>query len=244
MMDSIQYGNRRIDFKIKRVHRRRNVGIHVDPGAVTVFSPQDLDDDKIRAIVKKKARWIIEKEERIKRNNQSNSSKEFVSGESFPYLGRCYRLKVIKSLLPGDRECRLVNGRFLVVVNGNSGGKNDGTAVRKALVGWYLAHAETKIKERVSRFAPLIGKGPSSIKIKNQTKRWGSCSRSGIIRFNWKIVMAPISIMDYVIVHELCHLIYPHHSTKFWQKVRTIIPDYAQRRMRLKEISSQIGDFD
>ena len=102
------------------------------------------------------------------------------------------------------------------------------TAVKKALMEWYLEHAEEKIKERVSRFAQLIGKWPASIEIKNQEKRWGSCSRSGIIRFNWKIIMAPISVMDYVIVHELCHLIYPHHSSQFWQKVQSIIPDYKR----------------
>jgi len=244
-MDYIQYGNRRINFKIKRGKRIATVGIQVNPvGAVTVFSPQELDDDKIREIIKKKAGWIVGKEEFIKRNNRPNSIKEFVSGESFPYLGRYYRLKVARALPDGEEGCRLVNGRFLVGVNGNAGGENSSTAVKKALRGWYLAHAETKIKERVSRFAQLIGQEPVLVRVKNQERRWGSCSRSGIIRFNWKIVMAPISVMDYVIVHELCHLMYPHHSAKFWQKVRTIIPDYAQRRMRLKEISSQIIDFD
>lgn len=153
-------------------------------------------------------------------------------------------MKVLKSLPPCDGECRLVNGRFLVEVNGKSGSNNGNTTVKEALIEWYLVHAETKIKERVSRFAQLIGQEPVLVRVKNQERRWGSCSRSGIIRFNWKIVMAPISVMDYVIVHELCHLMYPHHSAKFWQKVRTILPDYVQRRIRLKEISSQIRDFD
>jgi predicted metal-dependent hydrolase len=107
-----------------------------------------------------------------------------------------------------------------------------------------VEHAEEKIKERVNRFAPLIGKWPVSIKVKNQEKRWGSCSQGGIIRFNWKIVMVPISVMDYVITHELCHLIYPHHSIQFWQKVQSIIPDYEKKRHWLKEFSLQTVGLD
>ena len=140
----------------------------------------------------------------------------------------------MKAITGDEKKCRLVNGRFLVEGDGHSDGENGSSSVKRALIEWYLEHAEEKIRERVNRFAPLIGKWPVSIKIKNQEKRWGSCSRSGIIRFNWKIIMAPISVMDYVIVHELCHLIYPHHSSQFWQKVQSIIPDYEKKRHWLK----------
>ncbi len=192
-------------------------------------------------IVRKKARWILEKKEQVESNRHSNPTKEFVSGESFPYLGKYYRLKVMKSFTETEEKCRLVNGRFLVEVNGKSGGEHGRTAIKKALMEWYFQHAEEKIGERASRFARLIGKWPASINIKNQEKRWGSCSRTGIIRFNWKIIMAPISIMDYVIVHELCHLIHPHHSPHFWQKVQSVIPDYKIKRDWLKENSLLIN---
>jgi predicted metal-dependent hydrolase len=91
-----------------------------------------------------------------------------------------------------------------------------------------LEHAKEKIRERVDRFAQQIGRWPANIEVKNQERRWGSWSHKGNIRFNWKIIMAPISVMDYVIVHELCHLIHSHHSTEFWQKVQSIIPDYKK----------------
>jgi predicted metal-dependent hydrolase len=240
----IQYGNRKINFEIKRGNRKKTVGIHVNPTAsITVLSPRCLDEEKIRMILHKKARWIFEKQEQIKKNRNSNSEKQFVSGESFPYLGRYYRLKLMKLFTEIDGKCRLVNGRFLVEVNGKSDSESDRTAVKKALMDWYLEHAEDKIRERVSRLAKLIGKWPASIKIKNQEKRWGSCSRKGIIRFNWKIIMVPISIMDYVIVHELCHLIYPHHSSEFWQKVQSIISDYKKRRDWLKKNSLQMDSL-
>jgi len=242
-MNTIQYGNRVIQYDIKKGKRKKTVAIHINPMAtVTVFSPWHLDDEKIRMIVRKKAQWILEKQEKIERNRYSNPMKEFVSGESFPYLGKLYRLKVMKTAEDTVRKCRLVNGRFLVEINGNHEAEVNRTVVKKALVDWYLERAEAKIKERVDRFSERIGKWPVSVKIKNQERRWGSCSRNGSIRFNWKIIMAPISIMDYVIVHELCHLIYPHHSPQFWQKVQSAISDYQKRRKWLKENSLQI-DF-
>jgi hypothetical protein len=243
-MSYIPYGNRKINFEVKRGNRKKTVAIHVSPNAlVTVLVPQYLDEEKIRMIVQKRAHWIIERQEQIKKNKDSNSVKEFVSGESFPYLGKYYRLKVMKSTTDTEEKCRLVGGRLVVEVNAKSDSENDRKAIKAALMDWYLQHAEEKIKERVSRFARLIGKRPNSTKIKNQEKRWGSCSRTGIIRFNWKIIMAPISIMDYVIVHELCHLFYPHHSPQFWQRVQSIIPDYKKRQHWLKENSLQMDSL-
>ncbi len=240
-MNTIQYGNRVIQYNIKKGNREKTVAIHINPMAtVTVYSPCHLDDEKIRMIVRKKARWILEKQEQVGSNKHSNQIKEFVSGESFPYLGKYYRLKVIKTSNETTGKCRLTNGRFLVEINGNHDVEVNRMAVKKALMDWYLERAETKIKERVDRFSQQIGKWPVSIKIKNQERRWGSCSGNGMIRYNWKIIMAPISVIDYVIVHELCHLIYPHHSTHFWKKVQSVIPDYRRKRDWLKTNSLQI----
>ena len=245
-MKFVQFGNRRIHFEIiKKGNRIKTVAIHINPtGYITVLSPQSLDEESIQKILYKRGKWIIEKQKLIDKNRDANIIKQFVSGESFPYLGRYYRLKVRKQLSEDEKKCRLVNGRFLVEGDGHSESENSSSTVKRALIEWYIGHAEEKIEERVNRFAPLIGKWPVSIKIKNQEKRWGSCSRGGIIRFNWKIVMAPISVMDYVIAHELCHLIYPHHSIQFWQKVQSIIPDYEKKRHWLKEFSFQIVGLD
>lgn len=241
-MSYVQYGNRRINFEIKRGNRRKTVAIHVNPtGSVTVLSPRSIDEEKIRTVLLKKTRWIIEKQEQIKKNRNINPVKQFVSGESFPYLGKYYRLKVMRSIPVTEGKCRLVNGRLVVEVNGKSDNENGRTAIKKVLMGWYHKHAEEKIGERASRFARLIGKWPTSVKIKNQERRWGSCSRNGEIRFNWKIIMAPHSVIDYVVTHELCHLVYTHHSTHFWQKVQSIIPDYKKRRDWLKENSLLIN---
>jgi hypothetical protein len=243
-MDVIEFGSQKINFEIKRGNRKKSVAIRVHPEAtVTVFTPRHLGIERIRTIVRKKARWIIEKQGQMERSGHSTPMKEFVSGESFPYLGKYYRLKVVRSIQETEGKCRLVNGRLVVEVNGKSDSENNNAAIKKALIDWYLRHAEDKIGERASRISRLIGRWPASINIKNQEKRWGSCSRTGFIRFNWKIIMAPISVIDYVIVHELCHLIYPHHSFHFWQKVRSVIPDYKKRRDWLKKNSLQMDSL-
>jgi len=241
-MSYVQYGKRRINFEIKRGNRKKTVAIHVNPMApITVLSPRCLDEEKIRMVLLRKARWIIEKQEQIKKIRNSDSVKQFVSGESFPYLGRYYRLKVMKSIVETEEKCTLVGGRLVVEVNGKSDSENGLTAIKKALMDWYIQHAEDKIGERASRFARLIGRWPTSVKIKNQERRWGSCSRNGEIRYNWKIIMAPPSVIDYVVTHELCHLFFTHHSTHFWRKVQSIIPDYKKRRDWLKENSLLIN---
>lgn len=244
-MIQIQYGNRKIDFQIKRSNRRKTVGIKIDPRAgVVIYSPQSLGMDKIKDVVRKRAQWIIDKQEVIKKHSQLVSVKDFVSGEAFPYLGRQYRLKVIKSASEKQERCKLKNGRFMVEINRRLNGKKTKENVRKALIGWYVEHAVDKIPERVRIYARRIGESPQKIEIKNHKRRWGSCSHYGVVRFNWKIIMAPVTVLDYVIVHELCHLICPDHSVRFWQKVQTIIPDYTNRREKLREYSLQAGSFD
>jgi predicted metal-dependent hydrolase len=243
-MRHIQYGNRKISFRIERSNRRKTLGIYISPKSdVVVRSPRFLEVDKILEIVKKRARWIIEKQELVKNHGDMGSAKEFVSGESFPYLGKQYRLKLIKSVSK-EEKCKLINGRFLVEVNWELKGQGIKRTVRKTLMDWYLRRAEEKIPERVKLYARQIGKWPERVEIKNHKRQWGSCSHKGIVRFNWKIIMVPVTILDYVIVHELCHLIYQHHSSQFWQKVQTIVPDYAKRRDKLREYSLQIGSFD
>jgi len=108
---------------------------------------------------------------------------------------------------------------------------------------WYLERAEEKIPQRARLYARQIGAWPEKVEIKNYKKQWGSYSHNGVIRFNWKIITAPVTILGYVIVHELCHLIYPNHSAQFWQKIQTTIPNYRNRRNKLKKDSLQIGIF-
>src|SRR3990167_380363 len=170
-MNSIQYGNRKIIFKIERSNRRKTVGIYINPSAdVVVYSPLFLEVSKIEEIVRKKARWIIKKQELIKNQRHPGSSKEFVSGEAFLYLGRQYRLKVIRSVSEKEESCKLINGRFLANINSHLNGERVKESVRQALVDWYLNRAQEKIPERVKLYARQMGKWPERVEIKNHKR--------------------------------------------------------------------------
>lgn len=241
-MRHIQYGNTTIAFTVRRTRRKKTIALQVQPDLqVVILVPPFLRDETVKQLVLKRARWIVEKREKLKRLRANMPKKEFVSGEAFPYLGRRYRLKVIRSEKEKGMPCLLTTGRFVVQIDKRLNVKMEAEAVRQKLAAWYRDRAIVKIPERVERFAGLVGKIPKEIVIRNQEKRWGSCSRSDILRFNWKIIMAPVSVLDYVVVHELCHLVHSNHSPEFWHVVESIIPDYQEKRNWLKANSTLLS---
>src|SRR4030042_1989255 len=110
--------------------------------------------------------------------------------------------------------------------------------IREVLTKWYYSRATEIILQRIKRYSHLLNLEPKKILIRNQNKRWGSCSRSGVLRFNWRISMAPVSIVDYVVVHEICHLNEKNHSGEFWRQVALVLPDYKKRRQWLRDSSA------
>lgn len=234
-MEKIKFGSARLEYCIRRGKRKNTVAIHVtSPTQVIVLAPSTLGEDKIKEIVKKKARWILEKQKHLKKLELLFPKKEFTSGEQVLFLGRRYRLKIIRSA-EGERSGLHVSGRkILVTIDHRLTEEEKKESIKEALVEWYFSEAERIIGERVDRYGSFFEVVPELIKIKDQQKRWGSCSQNGILRFNWRIVMAPISIIDYVVVHELCHLKVKNHTQKFWKLVSLAIADYKKRREWLK----------
>ena len=229
----VMYGSSRIEFSIVEGNRK-TVSVIVDPvEGVIVKAPRKTNESQIQEIVTKKAPWILEKLKGIQELVRVPPEKEFVSGESFPYLGRNYRLKVNRTG-PEASKIGLVGGRFVINVDPSVSDEIKAKTVRSALVKWYVDHARVRFIERVTMYAPKVDAHPSRVVIKKQLKRWGSCTKNGRVNFNWKIIMAPMSIVDYVVVHELCHLREPSHSSAFWILLRSVVPDYEERRNWLR----------
>ena len=112
---------------------------------------------------------------------------------------------------------------------------SESAVIKDAIEKWYRERAREVITDKVTYFQRFIGKSVGEIRIKEQKSRWGSCSSQGNLNFNWKIVMAPDEIIDYLVVHELCHRLPMNHSKEFWDSVGKIIPDYKKREKWLKE---------
>lgn len=214
--------------EIIRTERRKTADIRVEEGAVSVVVPTNLALSRIDELLKDKRTWIREKLS-LQQEAQPVSEKQFVSGESFPYLGRNYRLKVHDGPF---QPVKLLRGYLHVSVP--SGSKSP-QMVRNALIRWYKAQAERKLLEKAARLAPVIGVKPKSVSVRSFKSRWGSCSAKGDIQFNWRVVMAPNSVCDYVVIHELCHLVHHDHSTDFWGLLARHNPNFAVQKGWLKE---------
>ena len=195
---------------------------------MSIIVPQNITTEKIDQLLAARRLWIKEKIA-LQREMGFANDKEFVSGESFPYLGRNYRLKVKSGNLA---PVRLIEGRLLVTIPASC---EQPHLVRNALVWWYKRQAEHKLQEKVKRFAPIVGVEPSGIGIKTFKSRWGSCTAKGKVEFNWLIMMAPNRMADYVVIHELCHLIRHDHSPAFWTEVARVMPEYKKCREWLRE---------
>ncbi len=234
---SISFGSKQILFEIRHSKKRKTVSIFVDPvEGVYIRAPWSIKRSIIEKIVHAKARWILEKQNKIKEIEQVNKKKEFVSGEALLYLGRQYRLKLEKR----KPEVAQRAGYFIVGMQYKNGKESKKKVIRKNLIKWYKIHAKTILSQRMKLYAKKIKlEEPKIIIISTYAKRWGSCSSKGVVRFNWHIIMAPMTLIDYVVVHELCHLKYKNHSSDFWKYLGTILSDYEIRRERLRKEGSK-----
>ncbi|WP_237673399.1 M48 family metallopeptidase [Vreelandella profundi] len=214
--------------EVIRTNRRKSADIRVEEGAVSIVVPANTPPEKIDQLLASKRRWIKEKIALQQELNPA-STKHYVSGEAFSYLGRNYRLKVEQG---NYSPVKLINGRLLVTI---PQGNDQPHMVRNALVRWYKRQAEQKLQGKVERFSSLVGVEPAGVGIKTFKSRWGSCTAKGKLEFNWQVMMAPNRMVDYVVIHELCHLIRHDHSPEFWREMARVMPDYQQCREWLRD---------
>jgi len=230
-MYSITLGDMKINYKIVRSNRK-TMGLIVDPDeGVIIRSPKNVSEEKIKEVVKKKSSWLLQKLDKVAEIKPAPTPLEFMSGEKLMYLGRRYRLKV-KEYNKKKVKVKFYQGMFIVKEPINLDKRRE--VIRDKIIAWYRQQADHKIKERVDKYKGKIGVDPNMIRVKKQKKRWGSCSSKGNLNFNWKLIMAPMSIVDYLVIHELVHLKHSNHSREFWQTVEAVIGDYEQRQEWLR----------
>ena len=227
---TVTWGETRLPYTIRRsARRKKTVAVTVDPaGCILVVAPERLATDRLDAIVTRKAKWIVRRIRDVEGHGPPLAPREFVSGESVMYLGRHYRLKVHSD---GSGAAKLRGG--WLHVNAPSGAQQAGH-VRAALVSWFRSHAAARLPERVAAWRAKAGVPLPRIIIADQQKRWGSCDQRGTIRLNWRIIQAPMPLVDYVVVHELVHLRHRGHGRDYWQAVGRVMPDYERRREDLR----------
>lgn len=232
----LQYGSRKIEYTV-HYSNRKTLGIIVRPNqTVKVRIPINANPDKVENIVRKKAPWIISSLEYFETLLPKLPAKNYVSGESYYYLGRHYRLKVQKSNL---EDVRLNKNNIIV----HTKYKSNIRAVQVLINNWYKYRAEKKFKER---FAICLGSFKKYnnivpyLSIRKMKTRWGSCNAKNKIILNLHLIKTPIRCIDYVIMHELCHLIYRNHEKRFYALLSKLMPDWRERKELLERNSYKI----
>ena len=230
----IWFGTTTIGYSISRSGNRNTIAVTVHPdGTASVVAPTATSSTKIAEAIAKKAEWILQQQEYF-RHQHNGYAKQFVSGESFFYLGRQYKLKVKQIQTNGHPDqVQLVRGQLYVVIPCTSDSTVYATAVRDGLIRWYRNKAREHIPQIATLFSRRLGLPYTTIQVREMKQRWGSAGANGRLSFNWRIIMAPRRLMEYVVAHELCHLRYPAHSRDFWRLLERTIPDYERRRVQL-----------
>ena len=206
---------------IKQIIRsnRRTLALQITPDAsLIVRAPKKVSEKTILKFVQKKIKWILHHQKLARESYRPSVKREFVDGEEFLYLGEWHKLFVIRDVKP------------LFVFNENKFLLSESFLpnAKQLFEQWYRKQAYQVIKDRVRLYAETAGLSFKRISITGARKRWGSCGPKGTLNFSWRLIMAPMKVVDYVIVHELAHLDERNHSQNFWKKVRLLFPNYQQ----------------
>lgn len=226
---------RRIRYRVFSTSRRKTIGLRVHPdGTVEVRAPNFLKQTQVRRFVAARTGWISNRQSYFRDLLAKHPPKELKNGETFPLLGRSHRLRLESR--PGLEKayCKVEARRLKVFFDDKTGGAGSAT-VLEAIREWYSSLTERKVQAVIRKHSKSLAVIPGKLKISDQAKRWASCSEAGDIRCNWRLSMMPMPVLEYVVVHELCHLKTHDHSPRFWRTVGSVLPDFEKRRDWLKK---------
>lgn len=232
MTEQVAYGNTTIAFSIRRTGRK-TLAIEVHPDlSVRVVAPAASSLAAIREKVLKRARWIVRQQAYFEQFLPRTPERQYVPGETHFYLGRKYVLRVRPA---NKEEVKLKGGQLVVFLND----VNDTMGIKRLLGSWYYAHAKRRFQQTIedclSRFKKhQLATGPP-LTVKRMERRWGSCTPNGRIILNPEIIKTPAKCIEYVVIHELCHLIHPNHSREFYELQTEIMPDWEKWKLKLEK---------
>jgi len=206
----------------------------VDPGhqRLLVLAPEDVDVARLRSVVRQRGAWVLEKLRQAGDAELPTTAHEFVSGEGFTYLGRSFRLRVREA--EEGEPARLEGGWLAITVQRGLGLARRRQAVRAAVIAWFKTRAAERLPERLARCVAHLERPQPRLLLRDQARRWGSCTSNAELRLNWRIVQAPMRLVDYVVAHEAVHLVYPNHTASFWRALARLVPEVNARRAELR----------
>ncbi|WP_426115283.1 M48 family metallopeptidase [Massilia sp. PWRC2] len=233
----IVLGNHAIDYVLRR-SARRSIGFMIDDDGLRVTAPKRLNLSEIDNAIRAKQRWIVSKlEERGERRllRQKKPPLQWVDGARLPYLGGSVTLRLQAATRSHCRHDPLSGELHVGVVDGLQEWQ-----LRERVRLWLQAEARALFAARMALYAPRLGVSYRSLSLSSAGTRWGSCTVGGSIRLNWRLIHFPLSLIDYVVAHELAHLREMNHSARFWETVASVYPDYEGAKAALRTQSQEL----
>jgi len=231
MKKILNINGRTVEYELIR-RKRKTAELKLDPEkGLVVIAPNVASIKAVEELVSQKSKWILDKIDYMEKKKEKRQVRKFETGEKFMFLGCEYALEVIKTDFNAAR-LQLVEGRFLLEHPGC-----ETSFLKEIFAGWYKKCAQKILSESVDKHSIYFDVAPKQVKAKEQKKIWGSCTHDNKLLFNWRLVMAPKWVIDYVVVHEMCHMVHKNHSKDFWDLVEKIYPRFKDAKDWLKENS-------
>ena len=227
--ERLPIGNVSLEMQIERTKRRRTISLQVKDNKLIIKVPRTVSRKNLDELIQRKQKWIKQRAI-LDFEEQNLRNRKFIDNEKFYFRGNQYHLYLILGI---KEEVKIVDDLLLVTCKDNKSihSKN----VKSLIEGFYLSEAAKILNTRTYEFAKKMKVQPSGITIKNYVSKWGSCTSRNKISYNWRIIMAPDCIVDYLIIHELCHIIEHNHSKNFWHHVGIYCEDFQKKRKWLRE---------
>lgn len=228
-MNSHTYENQSIDFQLI-YKKRKTQGIYIDVyGNIELRVPRHTTDKQITALLEAKWPWIIKKQDEMKERTKGFKEKTYEQEEEFLYLGKAYPIRVVIDEEVTRPKVRFIENYLEIVLS-----ELNTEVIKKALTRHYKQQCKALVEARVRNYQPNFKVKPKSIRIGSNKKHWGSCTSLRDLTFNWKLAMAPIEVLDYVVIHEMCHMVHMNHDRSFWRLVGKYMPDYESKQTWLQ----------
>lgn len=224
------------NYEIKRSLRRRSMSLEVSCARVVVRVPQFVAVSELDAFVRSKSDWVQQKLAEQAQQLQSMPERRYEDGASVPFLGGELRLVVRRH----TRAQVLRQGQSLLVLLGSRSRQEESEQIRRLVSAWYQQEALALLTEKTDQAARRLGMRYREVTVKATRSKWGHCTVQGAIQYNWQILLAPEPIVDYLVAHEVSHLVHHNHSPAFWAVVASLCPDYRPRRAWLKAKGMQL----
>lgn len=248
----VEYEDKVINFNVIR-RKRKTICIRIDTtGIITIIAPSRATKEYILDLVKGKAKWIIRKQDELRDIRNKKVNREIAQGGSFMYLGEEYPIHIVlkdnfkkidikliddvkssckvNSLSEKELDNNVLNERGFIVYTNTL----EREEIKLALEKWYRDRTLQLVKKKINLYQNHFKDSVTEIKVKEQKRRWASCTGKNAILFNWRCSMAREDVLDYIVIHEMCHMDYKNHSKDFWNRVESIMPDYKEKHNWLK----------